>query len=74
VIGSGGALRYAPTDVALASLGAVREDHAGGWALPRDAMITVDQRYVLAPAGLLADRYPDAALALLNEFRDAAHE
>ena len=63
VIGSGGVLRHGSADRVLA---APLSDHAGGWPLPRAAIAVVDRDYVLAPAGLLAPEYPDAALALLR--------
>ena len=63
VIGSGGVLRHGGADHVLA---APLTDHAGGWPLPRAAIAVVDRDYVLAPAGLLAAEYPDAALALLR--------
>ncbi|HZN17611.1 MAG TPA: glutamate mutase L, partial [Micromonosporaceae bacterium] len=66
VIGSGGVLRHAPPAAARAVLAAVVGDHAGGWAVPRAARVTVDVDYVLAPAGLLAVDHPRAALALLR--------
>jgi uncharacterized protein (TIGR01319 family) len=66
LVGSGGALRHAPAGAARAALGAVLADHAGGWRLPRAAEARVDTGYVLAPAGLLAADYPDAAATLLR--------
>jgi uncharacterized protein (TIGR01319 family) len=66
LIGSGGVLRHAPPERAGAVLAAVLADHAGGWAVPRDASTVVDRRYVLAPAGLLAADAPEVALALLR--------
>lgn len=65
VVGSGGVLRHATPAVAAAVLGSALSDHAGGWPLPRSAATVVDRDYVLAPAGLLAAEYPDAAAALL---------
>jgi uncharacterized protein (TIGR01319 family) len=65
-VGSGGALRHARPDMAAQSLAAMLTDHAGGWALPRAANVTVDFDYVLAPAGLLAEDHPEAAAALLR--------
>lgn len=65
IVGSGGVLRHQP-DGARAVLAAVLNDHAGGWALPRDAVTAVDRHYVLAPAGLLAAAHPAAAGALLD--------
>ena len=39
---------------------------AGGWAAPANARTVVDERYVLAAAGLLAIDHPDAAARLVN--------
>jgi hypothetical protein len=66
LIGSGGVLRHASPQRARAVLAAVLADHAGGWAVPRNASTVVDRRYVLAPAGLLAADAPAAALSLLH--------
>ncbi|MFC4042895.1 glutamate mutase L [Dactylosporangium siamense] len=66
VVASGGVFRHAERRDAVAELGPVLHDHAGGWALPRDPHVTVDDRYVLAAAGLLADEHPAAAAALLR--------
>lgn len=68
LVGSGGVLRHAPVPVAATILQAVLRDHAGGWALPRDAAVVVDAHYVLAPAGLLAAAQPVAARALLRRY------
>ncbi len=64
LIGSGGVLRHARLETAQRILTGVLADHAGGWALPRSAVSTVDSEYLLAPIGLLAGRYPDVAAAL----------
>jgi uncharacterized protein (TIGR01319 family) len=66
LIGSGGVLRHASADRAAGVLRAALGDHEGGWALPRRAAVAVDADHVLAPAGLLAARYPRAARALLR--------
>ncbi len=66
LVGSGGALRSAGPGVAARVLGSVSgADPAGGWQLPRAPRVVVDHDYVLAAAGLLAERHPDAARALL---------
>ncbi len=41
-------------------------DHAGGWRVPESARATVDGRYVLFAAGLLAAEHPAAARALVR--------
>jgi hypothetical protein len=66
LVGSGGVLRHAAPGAAAGVLNAALTDHEGGWALPRGAVVAVDVDYVLAPAGLLAERYPEAAVALLR--------
>ncbi|MQA27280.1 MAG: glutamate mutase, partial [Micromonosporaceae bacterium] len=66
VLGSGGVLRHSDPDRATALLGAAATDHAGGWPLPREPVLRVDRRYVLAAAGLLAEDHPRAAAMLLR--------
>lgn len=63
VVGSGGVLRHGGGRYVLQ---AVLADTAGGWAAPATARTVVDERYVLAAAGLLAAEHPGAAAALLN--------
>jgi N-acyl-L-homoserine lactone synthetase len=46
-------------------LAPVTSDLAGGWRLPSSPRVTVDQRYVVAAAGLLADDHREAAQQLL---------
>jgi hypothetical protein len=65
VVGSGGVLRHDPgggRDI----LRPARDDHAGGWVLPRSPRLVVDVSYVLAAAGLLGAENPAAATALLR--------
>ena len=66
LVGSGGVLRHAPAADAAGVLAAVLADHAGGWALPREARAVVDVDYVLAAGGLLAADHPQVAAALLR--------
>ncbi len=66
VVGSGGVLRHAPAGLGQRVLAAAFSDTAGGWALPRAPVLTVDVEYVLGAAGLLAAQYPEAASALLR--------
>ncbi|WP_320068702.1 glutamate mutase L [Micromonospora sp. RTGN7] len=66
LVGSGGVLRHCPPVVSSGVLGAVLGDHAGGWAVPRDARSVVDVDYVLAAGGLLAAEHPVAAGALVR--------
>ncbi len=70
LVGSGGLLRNSPSTVTDRILGAaVGDDADGGWQLPRAPRLVVDRDYVLAPAGLLAEQYPEAAYALLRSLR-----
>ncbi len=69
LVGSGGVLRHQDPGVATRVLGAVTGEVPGGWQLPSAPRVVVDHDYVLAPAGLLAERYPDAAHALLARLR-----
>ncbi|MFI5907793.1 glutamate mutase L [Dactylosporangium sp. NPDC051541] len=71
VIASGGVFRHAEPAAARAAVRAALDDHAGGWALPRDPAITVDRDYILAAAGLLAADHPDAAAALCRALAHA---
>jgi uncharacterized protein (TIGR01319 family) len=73
VVGSGGALRHQPV-AGLATLRSLLGDHAGGWALPRDAVVAVDSSYVLAPVGLLAGRYRSVARTLVASIIPHAHQ
>jgi uncharacterized protein (TIGR01319 family) len=70
LVGSGGVLRHGRDGVAArvfaGSVGRVE----GGWQLPQSPRMTVDQRYVLAAAGLLAAEHRDAALRLVGHLAD----
>ncbi|HEX6246284.1 MAG TPA: glutamate mutase L [Nocardioidaceae bacterium] len=68
LVGSGGVLRHsgaAGPEVMLRLLA----DDGQGWQLPQRPRTTVDVDYVLAPAGLLAERHPHAAHRLLRRLR-----
>jgi uncharacterized protein (TIGR01319 family) len=67
VVASGGVFRHADPAVLPGMLDPVVSDHAGGWRVPRSPRLTVDQRYVVAAAGLLAPDHPEAAAGLLRE-------
>jgi len=70
LVGSGGVLRAHGPEAARRVLAGVAGDHVpGGWQLPRAPRLVVDTDYVLAAAGLLADRHPEAAHALLARLR-----
>jgi uncharacterized protein (TIGR01319 family) len=65
LVGSGGVLRHSGNggpEVMLRRLG----DDGEGWQLPESPRVVVDVDYVLAPAGLLAQRHPEAAHRLLQ--------
>ncbi|GAA5166367.1 glutamate mutase L [Ornithinimicrobium tianjinense] len=64
VLGSGGVLRHAPEGGAGRVLGAVLDDHGGGWRPPAAARVGVDTAYLLFAAGLLAEKEPDLARAV----------
>ena len=64
---SGGVFRNGRAGVARRAFeGSVGADVEGGWQLPRDPRIVVDTDYVLAAAGLLAGRHPQAAYRLVT--------
>ncbi len=66
LVGSGGVLRNGDPGVAERVLaGSTGADVDGGWQLPRSPAVTVDTDYVLAAAGLLAERQPEAAYRLV---------
>lgn len=65
VVGSGGILRHGSAAVRDQVLAPARTDLAGGWPLPEAARSVVDDRYVLAAAGLLSAEHPETAVQLL---------
>ena len=73
LVGSGGVLRNNSPETAARVLGSVTGDSdTDGWQLPRRPRVVVDQDYVLASAGLLAQEHPRAAHALLARLRQPA--
>ncbi len=66
VVGSGGVLRHAVDGVRASVLAPATEDHAGGWRVPQDPVVAVDERSVLCAAGLLVEDHPRAAAALAH--------
>lgn len=66
VVGSGGALRHASPEVRRQVLSPATTDLDGGWPLPESARAVVDDRYVLAAAGLLSVAHPGTAARLLS--------
>jgi hypothetical protein len=67
VVASGGVFRHASPELLHHMLAPVTTDHAGGWKVPARPRITVDRRYVMAAAGLLAHDRPEAATGLLAD-------
>jgi uncharacterized protein (TIGR01319 family) len=67
VVASGGVFRHSEPGALAEMLAPVTSDHAGGWRVPSSPRVTVDRRYVVAAAGLLAPDHPDAAAALLRD-------
>ncbi|MGD9956623.1 MAG: glutamate mutase L [Candidatus Nanopelagicales bacterium] len=67
VVASGGVFRHSEPALLAGMLAPVTGDHAGGWRVPSSPRLTVDRRYVVAAAGLLAADHPDAAAALLRD-------
>ncbi len=65
VIASGGVFRHADRAALRDMLEPVLSDNAGGWRLPSAPRLTVDQRYVMAAAGLLVEDHAGAAAVLL---------
>ena len=73
LVGSGGVLRNGAAGVVGRVLLPATGEHDGGWQLPRaPRRVLVDHDQVLAAAGLLAARHPDAAHRLLQRFAGAA--
>jgi uncharacterized protein (TIGR01319 family) len=66
LVGSGGVLRNSSDEVTDRVLSRVTGEVPGGWQLPRAPRLVVDRDYVLAPAGLLSEKHPEAALRLLQ--------
>ncbi|CAA9349236.1 MAG: Probable reactivating factor for an aminomutase or amino-lyase [uncultured Nocardioidaceae bacterium] len=66
LVGSGGVLRESRGEVSDRILSAAVGEREGGWQLPRHPRVVVDRDYVLAPAGLLAQEYPEAAHQLVS--------
>jgi uncharacterized protein (TIGR01319 family) len=71
LVGSGGVLRHGRPGVAARVFAGSVGEVEGGWQLPFRAQVTVDTDYVLAAAGLLAARNPDAARRLIARIAGA---
>jgi hypothetical protein len=64
---SGGVFRNGRAGVAQRVVeGSTGADVEGGWQLPRQPRVVIDHHYVLAAAGLLAGRHPEAAYRLVT--------
>jgi hypothetical protein len=59
-------LRHGRPGVAERVLGGSTGEVEGGWQLPVRPRVVVDHDYVLAAAGLLVDRHPEAAYRLVS--------
>jgi uncharacterized protein (TIGR01319 family) len=66
LVGSGGVLRHGRPGVAGRVFAGSVGEVEGGWQLPRRALVTVDEHYVLAAAGLLAAQHRGAARRLVG--------
>jgi uncharacterized protein (TIGR01319 family) len=67
LVGSGGLLRHGGRDLAERVLaGALVDQTGGGWLVPENPRLALDQHYILAATGLLADDHPEAARALVT--------
>jgi uncharacterized protein (TIGR01319 family) len=67
VVGSGGVLRHATPEGRRRVLGPATTDHGGGWRVPERARTSVDVRYALFAAGLLAGAGERSAARALAE-------
>jgi hypothetical protein len=68
LVGSGGVLRHSG-DAGRTVMLRLLADDGQGWQVPQHPRTLVDTDYVLAPAGLLAARHPEAAYRLLGRLR-----
>jgi len=65
LVGSGGVLRHSGARAREVLLRRTQDD-GHGWQLPERPAPVVDVDYVLAPAGLLVERHPEAAYRLVR--------
>ncbi len=72
LVGSGGVLRHGRDGVEQRVFEDSIGEVAGGWQLPVRPRFVVDRDYVLAAAGLLVERYPDAAERLVRRLADSS--
>jgi uncharacterized protein (TIGR01319 family) len=66
LVGSGGVLRHGRPGVEERVLAVSVGEVEGGWQLPRAPRVVVDRDYVLAAAGLLVEKHPEAAYRLVR--------
>ncbi len=66
LVGSGGVLRHGRPGVEDRVLAGSVGEVEGGWQLPVRPRVVVDRDYVLAAAGLLVERHPEAAYRLVR--------
>lgn len=71
LLGAGGLLAHADDKVRRAVLEPLTTDHGGGWDVPTEARLGVDEEGLLIAAGLLSPDHPDVARELVG--RVAAH-
>ena len=69
VVLSGGVFRHADPEALDGVLARLAADSGGAGSVLNGSRVTVDRRYVLAAAGLLAADHPDAARGLVTELR-----
>ena len=70
LVGSGGVLRHGRPGVEARVLAGSLGEVEGGWQLPRAPKVVVDRDYVLAAAGLLVEKHPEAAYRLVRHLAD----
>ncbi|MBW8171944.1 glutamate mutase L [Ornithinimicrobium sp. Arc0846-15] len=70
LIGSGGALRHAPSGVAKGVISGVLADHGGGWRTPTAAIALVDEHYLLAALGLIGDQNTGVSRGLATQIME----
>ena len=72
LVGSGGVLRHGRDGVEQRVFEGSIGDVGGGWQLPVRPRFVVDRDYVLAAAGLLAERHPESAYRLVRTLAEHA--
>jgi len=72
VVASGGVFRHAAPGAVRRVLAGSVGSQPGGWQLPEQPRVVVDQAAVLAAVGLLLDEHPDVAYRLVRRLTDQA--